>query len=188
MNSASSAPATIFSYHKHMFSYYVIRHRSDAMPMPTTASPGLALGPAFKYASGSGTYVESGTIYASIAGTVSTSKQATTSGPSQVLSISTAPPATTAVPSRNVAQGNILPKVNSVVLAKVTRLGARQINVAILVVDDIVCADAFAGVVRKEDVRGWEVDKVVLGECFRVGDVIRAVVVSHSESTNTYHC
>ena len=41
-----------------------------------------------------------------------------------------------------------------------------------------VCADAFAGVVRREDVRGWEVDRVVLGEGFRVGDVVRGVVVS----------
>lgn len=34
------------------------------------------------------------------------------------------------------------------------------------------------GVVRREDVRGWEVDRVVCGEGFRVGDVVRSVVVS----------
>ena len=49
---------------------------------------------------------------------------------------------------------------------------------AIVVVDDRTCADEFAGVVRREDVRGWEVDKVKVEEMFRVGDVVRAVVVS----------
>ena len=62
-------------------------------------------------------------------------------------------------------------------LAKVTRLQQRQANVAIVVVDETACADEFAGVVRREDVRGWEVDKVKVEEMFRVGDVIRAIVV-----------
>ena len=63
-------------------------------------------------------------------------------------------------------------------LARVTRLQERQANVAILIVGEHVCADAFAGVVRREDVRGWEVDKVKIEESFRVGDLVRGVVVS----------
>ena len=47
-----------------------------------------------------------------------------------------------------------------------------------MVVDNAVCSDEFAGVIRQEDVRGWEVDKVKIEEMFRVGDVVRAVVVS----------
>lgn len=53
----------------------------------------------------------------------------------------------------------------------------RQIHVAILVVDENVCADEWAGVVRKEDVRATEKEKVVVGDSFRVGDVIRGEVV-----------
>lgn len=67
----------------------------------------------------------------------------------------------------------------------------RQVNLAILVVygsvegtgnvsgegEGIVCADEVQGVVRKEDVRATEKEKVVLGEGFRVGDLVRAVVV-----------
>ena len=41
-----------------------------------------------------------------------------------------------------------------------------------------MCADDFAGVIRREDVRGWEIDKVRMEESFAVGDVVRAVVVS----------
>ena len=67
--------------------------------------------------------------------------------------------------------------MGDIVLARVTRLQTRQVAMAILVVGGRVCADAFAGVVRREDVRGWEVDRVLVGEAFRVGDVVRGVVV-----------
>ena len=40
-----------------------------------------------------------------------------------------------------------------------------------------VCADEWAAVVRREDVRATEKEKVVIGESFRVGDVVRGVVV-----------
>lgn len=53
----------------------------------------------------------------------------------------------------------------------------RQVNVAILVVDERVCADEWSGVVRREDVRATEKEKLVVGESFRVGDLIRGEVV-----------
>lgn len=40
-----------------------------------------------------------------------------------------------------------------------------------------VCGDEWQAVVRKEDVRATEKEKVVCGEGFRVGDVVRGVVV-----------
>lgn len=43
-----------------------------------------------------------------------------------------------------------------------------------------VCGDEWQAVVRKEDVRATEKDKVVCAEGFRVGDVVRGVVVSAS--------
>jgi len=46
-----------------------------------------------------------------------------------------------------------------------------------LVVGDTVCADEFQGVIRKEDLRATEKDKVVLGASFVPGDVVRACVV-----------
>ena len=50
-------------------------------------------------------------------------------------------------------------------------------TVAILVVGEDVCADHFQGVIRKEDVRVTEKDKVKIEESFRVGDCVRGVVV-----------
>ena len=64
----------------------------------------------------------------------------------------------------------------------------KQVNVGIVVVvgaegkeeacvEGTVCAHEIQGVVRREDVRATEKEKVDVGEGFRVGDVIRAVVV-----------
>lgn len=63
----------------------------------------------------------------------------------------------------------------------------RQVDVGILAVGregaeqggggEDVCGDEWQAVVRREDVRATEKEKVVCGEGFRVGDVVRAVVV-----------
>ena len=146
------------------------------MALPDVAYPGLSLGPVSKFAAGPGTYVHGSNVCASVTGRVSARPRPDSK--LQLVSV-TFPDATSrgATVSRATSTGNTLPEVNSIVLARVTRLQARQATLAILVVDGAACADAFPGVVRKEDVRGWEVDKVVIGEAFRVGDVVRAVVV-----------
>lgn len=64
----------------------------------------------------------------------------------------------------------------------------RQVNIGILIVlgangdneEGMVCANEIQGVVRREDVRATEKEKVVIGEGFRVGDLVRAVVVSQA--------
>lgn len=60
----------------------------------------------------------------------------------------------------------------------------RQVDVVILTVGredggegEDVCGDEWMGVVRREDVRVAEKEKVVCAEGFRVGDVVRGVVV-----------
>lgn len=61
----------------------------------------------------------------------------------------------------------------------------RQVDVVMLAVGredggggEDVCGDEWQAVVRKEDVRATEKEKVVCGDGFRVGDVVRGVVVS----------
>lgn len=70
------------------------------------------------------------------------------------------------------------------VLCRVVRVRTRQVDVVILAVGgeggeggEDVCSDEWQAVVRREDVRATEKDKVVTAEGFRVGDVVRAVVV-----------
>ena len=70
------------------------------------------------------------------------------------------------------------------VLARVNRVRGRGVDVGILIVygkdgegEGTVCGEEWQGVIRREDVRATEKDKVVCGEGFRVGDVVRGVVV-----------
>lgn len=46
-----------------------------------------------------------------------------------------------------------------------------------------VCGEEWAGVIRREDVRATEKDRVVCQEGFRVGDVVRGVVVCECSFT-----
>ena len=70
------------------------------------------------------------------------------------------------------------------VLARVNRVRGRGVDVGVCVVygkdgegEGTVCGEEWQGVIRREDVRATEKDKVVCGEGFRVGDVVRGVVV-----------
>lgn len=153
-------------------------------PLPPLAHPGQTLAAASKYTAGPGTHIYASNIQASLAGapTVDTSTKPPTLSIPRLL-----PPHNASVlPSFNVSTTNTLPKVGSIVLAKVTRCLVRQVNLAILVVDGEVCADEWSGVVRKEDVRATEKEKVVIGESFRVGDMVRAEVISLGDQTNYY--
>lgn len=52
--------------------------------------------------------------------------------------------------------------------------------VSISVVDDVPlpAGEEFNGVIRTQDVRATEKDKVKIGDCFRGGDVVKGIVVS----------
>lgn len=93
------------------------------------------------------------------------------------------------------------------IIGRVTRVTPRQATVSILVVNDIPCGGAlghgagargnhaagegidgtdFQGVIRAQDVRSTEKDSVVLKECFRPGDIIRATVISLGDARSYY--
>jgi exosome complex component CSL4 len=82
------------------------------------------------------------------------------------------------------------PAPNSVVLGSVTRLSPLQAMLSITVVDGVPlpAGEEFTGVIRTQDVRATEKDRVKIGDCFRGGDVVRGVVVSASfiEDTEVY--
>ena len=71
------------------------------------------------------------------------------------------------------------PAPNSVVLGSITRLSPQQAVVSITVVDGIPLphGEDFTGVIRVQDIRATEKDKVKVGDCFRGGDVIKGLVV-----------
>jgi len=168
------------------------------MALPSIALPGTLLGPSTKYLPGPGTHIHDAQIYASIAGPVTssasrppppstTSKPSTKAKPLPLLSI-VRPRATTDPTSDPIATSTttILPEISSVVLARITRLGPRFASAEILVIDDTVCSSTFQGLIRREDVRATEKDKVTIADSFRVGDLIRGVVISLGDQSNYY--
>jgi exosome complex component CSL4 len=78
-------------------------------------------------------------------------------------------------------KAEVLPEVNSIVLCKVTRITPRQATVAILVVGETVLDREWQGLIRVQDVRATEKDRVKIFESFRPGDVVRAIVVSSAQ-------
>ena len=71
------------------------------------------------------------------------------------------------------------PAPGSVVLGTITRLSPLQAFIAISVVDGIPlpAGEDFTGVIRTQDVRATEKDKIKISDCFRGGDVVRGLVV-----------
>ncbi|KAL8779931.1 MAG: hypothetical protein Q9194_001192 [Teloschistes cf. exilis] len=186
------------------------------MTIPDLALPGQLLGPSSTYNPGPGTHLYASNIYASLSGrpvttshplphpnsnnTKSPSTSTSTSKPSKpTLSISrlTSVSATASLGpvGERASNTNALPRVGDTVVARVVRCLVRQVNVAILSVSEgegwwsgfgTVCAHEIQGVVRREDVRATEKEKVVLAEGFRVGDLVRAVVISVGDQSNYY--
>jgi exosome complex component CSL4 len=74
----------------------------------------------------------------------------------------------------------VLPEVGNVVLCRVIRITPRQAVVAILVCGDTVLEAEWQGLIRVQDVRATEKDRVKIYESFRPGDIVRAEVVSSS--------
>jgi exosome complex component CSL4 len=162
----------------------------------SVAVPGQLLSSSSEYLPGPGTHIHNSNLYASILGPVTKKNPPKPVGPQKRLTKIT-PAGPVALPTisigRNISMASskagatkqeILPEVNSTVLCRVTRITPRQANVAILVVGETVLDGEWQGLIRVQDVRATEKDKVKIFESFRPGDIVRAVVVSyfHSES------
>lgn len=188
--------------------------------LPPIAIPGQRLGPVSTYSAGPGTHIQQSFIYASIAGPVVADPAQPKTQTKPTLRVSrTLPakntPAAAAAPTTK-PRYNTLPAVDSIVLARVTRVQKRQATVSILVVTEDTTQDPnrtpsdndnvaailthaanpenhsntdelrFQALIRKEDVRAVEKDRVVMDEMFRVGDIVRGSVISLGDQTFFY--
>lgn len=142
----------------------------------TMALPGQVLGPCSANQVGNATHINGSELCASIAGPI-------TSMPSK----NKGKPAPTVLIQR--LTGPLLPEVGTVVLGKITRAQTKQANISILALGSAgehVCRDPLPGLIRQQDIRATEVDKVKVSESFRVGDVVRAVVISLGDERSYY--
>lgn len=70
----------------------------------------------------------------------------------------------------------LLSLYGAVASAQGTMLGAQPLDIG----------ETFKGVIRSQDVRSTDRDRVKIGECFKPGDIVRAVVLSLGDGSNYY--
>jgi len=81
----------------------------------------------------------------------------------------------------------VVPRVGDDVFGRVSRVDERQARVDVVAVNGRAPTGGdFVGVIRKQDVRMTEIDKVEVEGCFRAGDVVRAKVLSLGDARSFY--
>ncbi|KAM7223425.1 hypothetical protein V8F06_001302 [Rhypophila decipiens] len=162
--------------------------------MSTLAIPGQLLGSAAKFQPGPGTHIHESNLYSSLLGSVVITQPAKAPGPTKrlnkIINTTTTP---AELPTISVSRSGVsekqretLPEVGNIVLCRVIRITPRQAVVAILICGDTVLDAEWQGLIRAQDVRATEKDRVKIYESFRPGDIVRAEVISLGDQANYY--
>ncbi|CBI28643.3 hypothetical protein VitviT2T_005236 [Vitis vinifera] len=143
-----------------------MQEREEAEELVT---PGEVLGKGSQLKAGRGAYFlpQNGTVYASLTGRRSLI-------PPSPLSSDQRP---TVEVTGHSAHGAI-PEPGSIVIARVTKVMARMASADIMCVGPKSVREKFTGIIRQQDVRATEIDKVDMHSSFRPGDIVRALVLS----------
>jgi len=121
--------------------------------------------------SGPGTYTQHGHIHSSLLGT---------------LTLTTSKDGLVEVSVLGQDNDTLVPAQGDIVTVKVLAVSPRFAKVHILCVGDGVLSSPFRGLLRKEDVRATERDRVELYRCFRPGDIALARVISLGDASAGY--
>jgi len=131
---------------------------------------------------GPGTYEHNGFIHASLAGRLSVKRVSSDAGggggPStgsngiSVLEVSVLR-----------QKASIVPGVGSIVIGRVTCITSRFAKCTLISVDGISAPDSFKGLIRKEDIRATEKDKVEVHKSFQPRDIVVAKVISLGDAS-----
>ncbi|WWC70521.1 uncharacterized protein I206_104472 [Kwoniella pini CBS 10737] len=81
------------------------------------------------------------------------------------------------------------PDVGSIVIGTVSRLTAQQAHLTLTTSNDRPLpetSEEFQGVIRIGDIRLTERDKIKMAECFRLGDLVKAKVMSLGDARSYY--
>mmetsp|Transcript_1344 Transcript_1344/g.2176 ORF Transcript_1344/g.2176 Transcript_1344/m.2176 type:complete len:199 (-) Transcript_1344:8-604(-) len=130
--------------------------------------PGDSIGRAAEYECGMGTYVSADYIVSSVIG--------------KVVCEDPIPPSTkrriNVISDSQVNSKEAVLEIGDIVMARVLRISINQTSVDILSVGDRVLRQPPKAIIRREDIRLSETDTLVMHECFRPGDIVRAAVIS----------
>jgi exosome complex component CSL4 len=83
-------------------------------------------------------------------------------------------------------QETVVPEINDTVTCKVIKVTPWYAKVKILCVAGRVMTSEVDGMIRVQDIRATEIDKVKIEESFRPGDVVLATVLSLGDSRSYY--
>lgn len=136
--------------------------------------PGDLLGPAADFEAGAGTYERDGKIFASRVG-IKAQTVTTENGQKPTLSV-----------TRPGGAEIVIPEVGSLVTARIIRITQQAAYAEILVVNGQTLPDPASALVRRENVRDAEIDKIVMLDCFRPGDLVHAIVASFGDARSYY--
>lgn len=166
--------------------------------MTTVAIPGQVIGQILSHLSGPGTHVADSKIYASIIGPVTTIPKSHSSNKPTLAILRSA---LLTQEGENEDKDETLPGVGDVVICRVIRVQQRQAVCSIVVVNPIPDSPApanlphipttidevrFQAILRREDVRLTEKDRIAMNDMFRVGDFIKAQVINLGDERSFY--
>nr|BAJ88393.1 predicted protein [Hordeum vulgare subsp. vulgare] len=138
-------------------------------------TPGELLGPSSYLAAGRGAYAEGRSVRASVTGRRRF-----------------VPPAPGSSDQRSTVEvvghkaHGAVPQPGSIVIARVTKVMARMASADIMCVDSKAVKEKFTGMIRQQDVRATEIDKVDMYQSYRPGDIVRALVLSLGDARAYY--
>ncbi|XP_014205580.1 exosome complex component CSL4 [Copidosoma floridanum] len=142
----------------------------ESQEEPIICIPGQRLCAADKTnIAGQGTYEQLGYVYSKFAGTVKVVKEKDTC----------------TVEVHGMTDQSIVPAPGDIVTAMVTLVNQRLCKCIIKCIGDIVLSRPYRGIVRREDVRATEKDRIEMYKSFRPGDIILARVLPMTEA-HTY--
>ncbi|EME85247.1 uncharacterized protein MYCFIDRAFT_46706 [Pseudocercospora fijiensis CIRAD86] len=151
--------------------------------MTSIALPGQSLGPNTSNNLGEATHIHKNNLCASIAGPIHSKPSTSKTSKAPTLSI-------------HRTTGPLLPSVGTKILGRITKTQTRQANISILTIissspDETTTThhnlnDPLPATIRQQDIRATEIDQVKVSESFRVGDIVRAVVISLGDERAYY--
>lgn len=146
--------------------------------------PGDIIGSIDHYHAGIGTYIRGDNIHASIVGSVVIEKHQ--NGDSSNGIVIKENDSIHIISLKGYIATESVLNITDEVICRVTGISLYQVSVSILYVRDRELKKRANGVIRKEDIRSTEIDKVIIHECFRAGDIIKARILSYGDARQYY--